>query len=150
MSVAGSLMRNPPAMFRKTSLASSLNPCLLYTSIKPIAGSISFRSSNEELKFSFDKIKAHGQEYVLDYWPWYGNVPFSLEDCKKSAARLNEVGALAKNQGLRFLWHNHDNEFREMEEGLPFDYLMENTDSKLVNCEMDIYWVKKGLSLIHI
>ncbi|MDX9909050.1 MAG: sugar phosphate isomerase/epimerase [Mariniphaga sp.] len=112
--------------------------------IKPIAGSISFRSSNEELKFSFDKIKAHGQEYVLDYWPWYGNVPFSLEDCKKSAARLNEVGALAKNQGLRFLWHNHDNEFREMEEGLPFDYLMENTDSKLVNCEMDIYWVKKG------
>jgi sugar phosphate isomerase/epimerase len=112
--------------------------------IKPIAGSVSFRSSNEELKKSFDKIKAHEQEYVLDYWPWYGDVPFSLEDCKKSAERLNEVGSLAKNHGLKFLWHNHDNEFREMEEGFPFDYLMENTDPKLVNCEMDIYWVKKG------
>jgi sugar phosphate isomerase/epimerase len=31
-----------------------------------------------------------------------------------------------------------------MEEGMPFDYLMEHTDSKLVQCEMDIYWVKKG------
>lgn len=31
-----------------------------------------------------------------------------------------------------------------MEEGLPFDYLMANTDENLVQCEMDIYWVKKG------
>ena len=31
-----------------------------------------------------------------------------------------------------------------MEKGLPFDYLMENTDPELVNCELDIYWVKKG------
>jgi len=112
--------------------------------ITPIAGSVSFRSLDEELKKSFDKIKAFEQEYVIDYWPWYGDVPFSLEDCKKSAERLNEVGALAKNHGLKFLWHNHDNEFREMEKGLPFDYLMENTDADFVNCEMDIYWVKKG------
>ncbi|WP_372947342.1 sugar phosphate isomerase/epimerase family protein [Mariniphaga sp.] len=112
--------------------------------IKPIAGSVSFRSTNEELKNSFDKIKSFGQKYVIDYWPWYGEVPFDLEDCKKSVERLNEVGALAKNHGLKFLWHNHDNEFREMEKGMPFDYLMENTDPKFVNCEMDIYWVKKG------
>lgn len=112
--------------------------------ITPIAGSVSFRSSNDELKESFDKIKSYGQEYVLDYWPWYGDVPFSLEDCEKSVERLNEVGSLAKNRGLKFLWHNHDNEFRNMEKGLPFDYLMENTDADFVNCEMDIYWVKKG------
>lgn len=31
-----------------------------------------------------------------------------------------------------------------MEDGLPFHYLMNNTDADLVKCEMDIYWVKKG------
>lgn len=112
--------------------------------INPIAGSVDFGATNDELRKSFDEIKALNQEYVIEYWPWYVGAPFKLEDCKKSADRLNEVGALAKKHGLKFLWHNHDNEFIEMEKGLPFDYLMENTDPELVNCEMDIYWVKKG------
>ena len=112
--------------------------------IKPIAGSVDMSATNEDLKKSFEQIKALEQEYVIEYWPWYVGAPFKLEDCKKSAARLNEVGVLAKKHGLKFLWHNHDNEFREMEQGLPFDFLMQNTDPEFVNCEMDIYWVKKG------
>jgi sugar phosphate isomerase/epimerase len=110
----------------------------------PIAGSIDFKASDDELKKSFDKINQFEQEYVITYWPWYGGAPFSLEDCKKSVDRLNELGPKAKANGLKLLWHNHDNEFREMEEGLPFDYLMKHTDPETVNCEMDIYWVKKG------
>jgi sugar phosphate isomerase/epimerase len=31
-----------------------------------------------------------------------------------------------------------------METGLPFDYLMDNTDKSLVSCELDLYWVTKG------
>ncbi|MFW5822819.1 MAG: sugar phosphate isomerase/epimerase family protein [Tangfeifania sp.] len=112
--------------------------------LKPIAGSVDFGATNEELKESFDQINELEQEFVIEYWPWYGGAPFKLEDCKISAERLNEVGALAKKHGLKFLWHNHDNEFIEMEKGLPFDYLMENTDPEIVNCELDIYWVKKG------
>ncbi|MFW6259888.1 MAG: sugar phosphate isomerase/epimerase family protein [Tangfeifania sp.] len=112
--------------------------------LKPIAGSVDFGATNDELKKSFDQINELEQEYVIEYWPWYGGAPFKLEDCKKSAERLNEVGVLAKKHGLKFLWHNHDNEFIEMEKGLPFDYLMENTDPEIVNCELDIYWVKKG------
>lgn len=130
-----------------SSYASSPQEFLTYCKkigIKPIAGSVDFGATNDELKKSFDEIKALKQEYVIEYWPWYGGAPFSLEDCKKSAERLNEVGALAKDHGLKLLWHNHDNEFIEMEKGLPFDYLMENTDPETVNCEMDIYWVKKG------
>jgi sugar phosphate isomerase/epimerase len=73
-----------------------------------------------------------------------GGGPFKLDDCKKSCERLNELGAKTKQNGLQLLWHNHDKEFHEMEDGLPFDYLMKNTDPKLVQCELDIYWVKKG------
>ena len=31
-----------------------------------------------------------------------------------------------------------------MDNGLPFDYLMNNTDKNLVFCELDLYWVRKG------
>jgi sugar phosphate isomerase/epimerase len=31
-----------------------------------------------------------------------------------------------------------------MEDGLPFDYLMNNTDADLVKCELDVYWVQRG------
>lgn len=110
----------------------------------PIAGSIDFKEKDEELKKSFNRINQFEQEFVITYWPWYGGAPFSLEDCIKSVERLNYLGVKAKEHGLKLLWHNHDKEFSEMEEGLPFDYLMKHTDSKLVNCEMDIYWVKKG------
>jgi len=112
--------------------------------IKPIAGALDFKTKNEDLSEVFDNLKELKLKYAVVYWPWMGGGPFKLDDCKKSAEKLNELGAKAKANGLQLLWHNHDKEFHAMEEGLPFDYLMAHTDPKLVQCEMDIYWVKKG------
>ncbi len=112
--------------------------------IKPIAGGIDFKAKDDELNKSLDQINELGEKYAVVYWPWYVGGPFTLKDCKKSVEMLNELGPKVKAKGLQLLWHNHDKEFTTMEEGLPFDYLMQNTDPKTVNCEMDIYWVKKG------
>lgn len=112
--------------------------------IKPVLSGIDFKKTGDELQSEFDKINALNMNYAVTYWPWLTGGPFTLEDCKKSAEMLNEIGAKAKANGIKLLWHNHDKEFHAMEKGLPFDYLMENTDPKLVACEMDIYWVKKG------
>lgn len=112
--------------------------------IKPVAGGIDFKATGDELQKAFDRLNELKMKYAVTYWPWFGGAPVMLEDCKKSVPVLNELGTKAKANGLQFLWHNHDLEFREMEEGLPFDYLMAHTDPKLVQCEMDIYWVKKG------
>lgn len=112
--------------------------------IKLIASGIDFKATGEELQKTFDRLNELKVKYAVVYWPWFGGAPVKLEDCKKSVPVLNELGAKAKDNGLQLLWHNHDLEFREMEAGLPFDYLMEHTDPKLVQCEMDIYWVKKG------
>ena len=83
-------------------------------------------------------------KYAVVYWPWLVGGPFSLEDCKNTAEILNKIGEICKKRGLIFCWHNHNKEFIPMEEGLPFDWLMNHTDKNLVKCEMDIYWVKKG------
>ncbi len=112
--------------------------------ITPIGSGSNLVSMMKEPQRFFDEHNELQMEYVICYWPWEGGGPFMLDDCKKSAEMMNEFGAKAKANGLKFLWHNHDKEFHEMEDGLPFDYLMENTDPELVNCEMDIYWVKKG------
>ena len=112
--------------------------------INPIASGSSLEPMMKEPQKFFDNQNELKMKYIVCYWPWMGGAPFKLDDCKKSAEMLNELGAKARQNGLQLLWHNHDNEFKEMEDGLPFDYLMKNTDPKLVKCEMDIYWVKKG------
>ncbi|QBA64719.1 sugar phosphate isomerase/epimerase family protein [Muriicola soli] len=58
---------------------------------------------------------------------------------------INQLGEKAHNAGLKLLYHNHDFEFMEDEEGLvPIDYMLENTDPKYVNFQMDLYWVTRA------
>ena len=112
--------------------------------IKPIAGALDFKTKNEDLSKVFHNLNELKLKYAVVYWPWMGGGPFKLDDCKKSCEILNDLSAKAKANGLQLLWHNHDKEFQAMEEGLPFDYIMTHTDPKTVQCELDIYWVKKG------
>lgn len=112
--------------------------------LKPVAGGFKLNATDEELKKSFALFNELGIRIAVVYWPWVTAAPFSLDACKRSAERLNQLGKICHDNGFSFCWHNHDKEFIPMESGLPFDYLMENTDSSLVKCEMDIYWVAKG------
>lgn len=112
--------------------------------LKPIAGGISFSEKEDELKKKLDGLAELNLKYAVNYWPWLTGGPFTLEDCKKSSELLNKLGEACRTAGLTLCWHNHDKEFIAMESGLPFDYLMANTDKKLVKCEMDIYWAAKG------
>lgn len=112
--------------------------------IKPIAGSVILSKDMEVVNKSLDKLNEMELTHAVLYWPWLVGGPFSLEDCKVTADILNRTGEVCKKRGLTFCWHNHEKEFIAMEKGLPFDYLMQNTDKDLVKCEMDVYWVQKG------
>jgi len=114
------------------------------TGLMLVAGGFEFKSSEEELKKSLELLKKLKAGIAVVYWPWFTGGPFSLADCKQSAERLNILGKTCHEKGLEFAWHNHDKEFIAMEEGLPFDFLMKNTDPSLVKCELDIYWAAKG------
>jgi len=112
--------------------------------IKPIAGGTLFSKDMDEVIKSLYSLNELNLKYAVIYWPWSGGGPFKLEDCKVSADMLNLIGEACRKKGLVLCWHNHNKEFIEMEEGLPFDYLMNHTDKDLVKCEMDLYWVQKG------
>lgn len=63
------------------------------------------------------------------------------EACLRSAQRINELGKKLKNDGLNLLYHNHDFEFKEVEDTTFFEVLYNNTDKEYLNFEFDLFWV---------
>ncbi len=68
----------------------------------------------------------------------------SLDALKRTAELLNRSAQDAKTFKIRMAYHNHDVEFTEVEGRRIFDVLLEETDPKLVDFEMDLYWITKG------
>lgn len=58
---------------------------------------------------------------------------------------ITELGKKCHEAGLELLYHNHDFEFMKDQDGIVvIDYLLENTDPKYVNFQMDLFWVTKA------
>ncbi len=84
-----------------------------------------------------------GQKYIV--CPWV-NVEKRGEPglWKNLAAAFNHAGAECKKADIEFAYHNHAFEFVPNEDlggKLPYDFLLEETDPKLVKMEMDLCWI---------
>jgi len=97
--------------------------------------------------------KAAGFEYFTIPVPPMGMFTFDRETrtmgmkgtMKEFADILVTIGKKCETAGLKLLYHNHDFEFKDNEDGIkPIVYLLENTDPKYVNFQMDIYWVTRA------
>jgi len=92
---------------------------------------------------TLDDSKAIGHQWVT--LPWIPEEKRrTVDDWKGIAARFNTAAAQARATGLRFAYHNHDFELRPVGGVRPLDILLTETDPKLVDIEMDIYWVVFG------
>ena len=104
---------------------------------------IPFPASDDAWKRTLDEANAIGHGWVviagLD-----AAMRKNPEDWARVAERFNALGAKAKENGLRFAYHNHDFEFARVGDGTGLDSLLSKTDPKFVDFEMDIYWVVKG------
>jgi sugar phosphate isomerase/epimerase len=78
--------------------------------------------------------------------PWLdASLRRTPDDWSRFAARLDTLGARARQAGLRLAYHNHDFEFSRGPDGRPyFDQLLATTDRTQVDFEMDVYWVTKA------
>ena len=56
---------------------------------------------------------------------------------KRLADQFNKVGEIARNNGLRFAFHNHIEEFKMLEGKIPYDVLLDYTENKLVTFQID-------------
>ncbi|MES2732066.1 MAG: sugar phosphate isomerase/epimerase [Bacteroidota bacterium] len=65
----------------------------------------------------------------------------TLDDYKRHADLFNKSAEVCKKNGIQFCYHNHDFEFVTLEGKTPYDLLLKNTDAKLVQMELDLYWI---------
>jgi sugar phosphate isomerase/epimerase len=66
---------------------------------------------------------------------------------KRAADLFNRAGEAAHKAGIQFAYHNHAFEFEPSEAlggKLPYDFLLAETDPKLVKMEMDLCWITVG------
>jgi sugar phosphate isomerase/epimerase len=64
-----------------------------------------------------------------------------LDSYKRIAQKINEAAVLCKQSGLKLAYHNHDFEFKKFGNQTGYDILLQETDKKLVDFELDLYWV---------
>lgn len=84
--------------------------------------------------------KAAGVEYMImanTYTP-EDNYP---QTAKVLAEYLNTIGAMAREAGIQFGYHNHDTEFEKIQGVRFYDYINKNTDPENLFMEMDVYWI---------
>jgi len=84
-----------------------------------------------------------GHDYVV--LPWLSAEDRqSIDDYRKWAEVLNNVGESCRANGMRVAYHNHDFEFVPLQGHAPFDVLLQETDKGLVDFELDFFWVRKA------
>jgi sugar phosphate isomerase/epimerase len=67
----------------------------------------------------------------------------SADAWKRTIDLFNNAGAASKKAGVQFAYHNHWWEFGpdpNLGGRLPYDYLLDSTDTNLVKMEMDLGW----------
>ena len=116
--------------------------------LKPLFGGTSMyqvAKDREAFKKGIDDAKAWGKKYFVCYYPFLDSEQrVSLDQWKQIAEWCNEAGKICKEEGLTFLYHNHDYEFWITEGMIPYDIVLQYTDPEYVSMEMDLYWVTKG------
>jgi len=114
--------------------------------LTPLAGGASIADlQGDDLKEVIEACLAMDKKYLICYWPWmdggenpgWDDVVFAVDD-------FHRIGELCNSNGLRFAFHNHEKEFKVLDDQVIYDYILDNTDPELVTMEVDLYWAHKG------
>ncbi len=97
---------------------------------------------DKNLQEILDGAQVIGQKFIV--CPYLDAKSRTADGYKHLAESCNRVGEATKKAGIQFAYHNHSFEFEKVDglDGkLPFDYLLAQTDPKLVKIEMDLCWM---------
>ncbi len=105
---------------------------------------ISIHEDIKTLETNLAMVINETKEYNTKYVVLTGNYKFdysSEASVDSLADRLNLIGGNLKKENISFLYHNHNVEFKKINENeLCYDRLINKTDPQYVNFEFDSYW----------
>ena len=97
------------------------------------------KSISDSVKRAIDDMVSIGQRYVINPWMGDDDRPRIVELVKA----FNATGEYCRKAGVKFGYHNHNFEYEQHgpDGRLLIEWLLHETDPKLVTMEMDMYWV---------
>jgi sugar phosphate isomerase/epimerase len=96
----------------------------------------------EEFESRLDYARELGLKYMV--CPMLPKTMWTLDGFKEAAEQFNKWGAAVEKRGMKFAFHNHNYEFRQLGEANGYHTLMTGTDPKLVFFELDTYWAAEA------
>jgi sugar phosphate isomerase/epimerase len=105
-------------------------------------GFISGKGS-DQLKSYIEAANVIGSEYITVPY-LQDSIRKTADDFKKIAAKLNEAAVMCHASGLKLAYHNHDFEFAKHGDTTGYEILLNETDKKLVDFELDLYWAVRS------
>lgn len=118
----------------------------------------------EQLKETFDKfgtqvISTHifplekaDLQKVVEYNRIVGNKNIvnpmgqfsTYDDLMKQCEEFNRIGKFLHEEGMNYLYHNHEFEFRTFNGKTIMDHLKDNTDPNYLSFELDTFWAMRA------
>jgi sugar phosphate isomerase/epimerase len=88
-----------------------------------------------------DGAHSMGQKFIV--CPYLDAKSRTPDGYKHLVESCNKIGEATRKAGIQFAYHNHSFEFENVDgiDGKPFDYILAQTDPKLVKIEMDLCWI---------
>lgn len=90
-----------------------------------------------------DEARAYGAKYIVCFWIPHDDNSFTAADVDKAAEVFNTAGQIIANSGMLLCYHPHGYEFMPYKDGTLFDYMVEKFDSRFIQFEMDVFWIKQ-------
>lgn len=111
--------------------------------VSGIPKTLSKEEALDQMKITAEDTAATGAKYLV--WAYLQPEDrTSMEDYKRHIEQWNIFGAVCKDAGIQFAYHNHDFEFQDLDGLKPYDVILKETDHGLVQFELDLYWITKS------
>jgi sugar phosphate isomerase/epimerase len=68
----------------------------------------------------------------------------TLDELRSSIEVLNKTGEACQKAGITLAYHNHDMEFQEVEDLIPYHLLLSQTSPETLKMELDLAWATKA------
>lgn len=121
-------------------LASQMKEHLDRLGLKAISSHVPLERLENYIDEEISYAKQLEMPYIVCPWATFEN----MEDIDRIAKILDIAGQKCFEAGITLLYHNHDHEFKTIDDKYILDILFEKTNPQNVKAQLDLCWVSKG------
>jgi sugar phosphate isomerase/epimerase len=116
-----------------------LGAVLRETGLRAMGAHVGFTQFESRAAEVIAELRTLGCEYAV-----IPSMPIEYREdadkARRAVEQFNDWGALCRDAGLRFAYHNHHFEFTPLGDGTLYDIIVNETDPATVDLEVDAFW----------